>query len=134
MNWPFAIAGGLAFVGAAIHGIAGDRLLQKMARDALRTNATGSFEYGRTLVRVSWHFVTLTFVLSGFALLYLGLNSTTRLAPGLVGFLGVLYTCFALFAVAIAVGKPQMRFFFTHPAPFALSTIAALIWWGAASM
>ena len=100
MNWPIAIAGGMSLVAAAIHGIVGDLFLRKVARDALPANALGGPEISRTLVRVSWHFVTVTFVVSGFALLYVGSNGASRLTPGVVGFLGALYACFALFAVA----------------------------------
>ena len=134
MNWPLAIAGGMSLAAAAIHGIVGDLFLRKVARDAMPASALGGPENSRTLVRVSWHFVTVTFVLSGFALIYVGLNGTTRLAPGVVGFLGVLYTCFALFAVTVGVNKQRRRVLLRHPAPFCLSTIAALIWWGATSV
>ena len=134
MNWPLAIAGGMSLAGAAIHGIVGDLFLRRVARDALPANALGGPEISRTLVRVSWHFVTVTFAVSGFALLYVGVNGTTRLAPGVVGFLGVLFACLALFAVAVAAGKQRPRSLFTHPAPLGLSAIAALIGWGATSI
>ena len=130
MNWPLVIAGGISLAGAATHGIVGDMFLRKVPRDALPPNALGGPENSRSLVRVSWHFVTVTFVVSGFALLYVGLNGLTRLAPGVVWFLGLLYTCFALFSVAAAIKRHRLRFLFTHPAPLGLSTIAALIWWG----
>lgn len=129
MNWPLLIAGGIALAGSAIHGIVGDMFLRRVARDALPANALGGPENSRSLVRVSWHFVTVTFAVSGFALLYAGVNVTTPLAPGIVRFLGALYTCFALFSVAAAIKRHRLRFLFTHPAPLGLSTIAALVWW-----
>lgn len=132
MNGPLMVAGGLALLAAAIHGIAGDLLLRKIARDALPANAVGGPETSRTMVRVSWHLVTLTFGLSGLALLYVGLDTTTRAAPSLLAFLGVLYACFALFVVA--GGIAQRRLLFRHPAPLGLSAIAVLIWWGMTSM
>jgi hypothetical protein len=115
---------------SGIHGIVGDLFLRKVARDALPPNALGGPENSRTLVRVSWHFVTITFVVSGIAL------GTARHASrrGVVWFLRVLYMCFALFAVAVEVKRHRLRFLFTHPAPFGLSTIAALIWWSATSV
>ncbi|MGH8455695.1 MAG: hypothetical protein ACRETW_11155 [Stenotrophobium sp.] len=134
MNWPIAIAGGMSLVGAAVHGIIGDLFLRKVARDALPANALGGPENSRTLVRVSWHFVTVTFAVSGFALLYVGSNGTTRLAAGVVWFLGALYACFALFAVAVAVQRQHRQLLFTHPAPLGLSAIAVLIWWGVTRM
>jgi len=129
MNWPLAIAGGILLVGAAIHGIVGDHFLRKVAHDALPPNALGGPENSRSLVRVSWHFVTVTFVVSGFALLGVGWNGTARFGPGIVWFLGVLYTCFALFSVAASVQRHRQQFLFRHHAPLGLSTIAALIWW-----
>src|SRR5438270_7932 len=132
MNGPLVSAGGLALAAAAIHGLVGDHFLRRTAPDALPPNAMGGPETSKTLVRVSWHFVTVTFVLSGFALLDVGWDSATRFAPGIARFVGVLYSCFALFAVA--AGVAQRRFLFRHPAPLGLSAIAVLIWWGAAGM
>lgn len=134
MNWPLAIAGALSLGAAAIHGIVGDIFLRKIARDALPANALGGPENSRFLVRVSWHFVTVTFAVSGLALLYVGLRAATSLTPGIAGFLGVLYACFALFSVAAAVSQQGLQSLFTHPAPLGLTTIATLIGWGATGL
>jgi hypothetical protein len=128
VNGPLLVAGALSLAGAAIHGIAGERLvLRKIALEALPAGPLGGAGSSLMMLRASWHFVTLTFFASGLALLYVGQGATV-FAPGIVRFLGVLYSGFALMALAGAARR--WRFLFRHPAPLLLSAIAVLIWSG----
>jgi hypothetical protein len=128
MNWPLVLAGVLALTGAGVHGIVGDRILRRIARDTLPGNPFGPPRTTFTLIRVTWHLVTAVFLWSGLALLYVAWSGDAQFRPGVTMFLGVLYSGFALFGVTTAL---MQRKLLRHPAPLGFCVTAALIWWGA---
>ena len=129
MNVPLIVAGSLAILGAAIHGVGGEvLLLRKLSPEMLPSSRFGGPRMTRNMLHATWHMTTVAFLAVGSALLLAGsvLHGDTAQGIGLVA--AGASTGFA--AVAVGVGASP-RSLLRHPAPALLSATAALAWWGA---
>ncbi len=129
MNVPLIVAGSLAILGAAIHGVGGEVLvLRKLSPEMLPSSRFGGPRATKTMIHVTWHMTTIAFLTVGAALLLSGsvLHGDAARALGLVG--AGASTGFAALAVGM-VDSP--RSLFRHPGPAVLTATAALAWWGA---
>lgn len=132
MNIPLVIAGGMALVTASIHGIVGDAVLvRKIKIEALPTTPFGGPAQSKALIRVSWHLLTLTFVILAVALFVSGIWDTSDFAPGVAYLAGAMYTGFAVTTVGVTLVRSGARGLVAHPAQFVFVTVCAMIWWGA---
>jgi hypothetical protein len=133
VNVPLIVAGSLAILGAAIHGVGGEMLLvRRLSPGVLPSSPFGGPKSTKLMIHVTWHLTTIAFVTVGAALLLSGsvLHGDTARGIGLVA-AGV-STGFA--AVAVGVGAAYAkspRALFRHPGPVMLTAAAALAWWGA---
>lgn len=132
MNGPLIAAGSIAVIGAAIHGVAGDILvLRKVLKGALPATVFGGTQMTKTMVLVTWHFVTITFLTFGVALLLSGTVLDGDAARGISVVVGAACTAFWVVALAVAAAYTRSpRFVILHPAPVLLSVVVALVWWG----
>ena len=133
MNVPLILAGSLAVLAAAVHGVGGEVLVvRKLSLDMLPSTRFGGPRMTRSMIHVAWHMTTIAFLTAGSALLLSGsvLHGDTARAIGLVG--AAASTGFA--AVALGLGAAYTRSprsFLRHPGPAVLTATAALAWWGA---
>jgi hypothetical protein len=133
VNVPLLVAGSLAILGAAIHGVGGELLVvKKLSTRTLPSSRFGGPRTTKTMIHVTWHMTTIAFLTVGFALLVSGsvLRGETAQGIGLVA--AGASTGFA--ALAVGLGAAYMRSprsLFLHPAPAVLTATAALAWWGA---
>jgi hypothetical protein len=129
MNVPMIVAGSLAIVGAAIHGVAGEVLVVRGLSPAmLPPSRFGGPRATKTMIHATWHMTTIAFLTVGFALLLAGsvLHGDTARALGLLA--AGASTGFA--AVAVGLGASP-RSLLRHPGPAVLTATAVLAWWGA---
>src|SRR5258708_17150538 len=102
MNIPLVIASAIALVTASIHGIVGDAaLVRKIKIDALPSTPFGGPAGSRVLIRVTWHLLTLVFVILAVALFVSGIRDTSNFAPGVAYLAGAMYTGFAVITVGV---------------------------------
>jgi uncharacterized protein YjeT (DUF2065 family) len=129
MNVPMIVAGSLAILGAAIHGVAGEVLVVRGLSPAmLPPSRFGGPRATKTMIHATWHMTTIAFLTVGFALLLAGsvLHGDTARALGLLA--AGASTGFA--AVAVGLGASP-RSLLRHPGPAVLTATAVLAWWGA---
>ncbi len=120
MNVPLIVAGSLAILGAAVHGVGGEILVvRKLSPGMLPSSRFGGPRTTKTMIHVTWHMTTIAFLTIGSALLLSGsvLHGDTARGIGLVA-AGAAYT-------------RSPRSLFRHPGPAMLIATAALAWWGA---
>ena len=133
MNVPLIVAGSLAIVGAAIHGVAGEVLVvRRLSPAMLPPTPFGGPRTTKTMIHATWHMTTIAFLTVGFALVLSGsvLHGDAARGIGLVA--AAAFTGFAAVAVALGAGYKQFpRALFRHPGPLVLTATAALAWWGA---
>jgi hypothetical protein len=133
MNVPLVIAGSLAILGAAIHGVAGEFLVvRKLSPEMLPPSRFGGPRTTQAMIHVTWHMTTIAFVAVGGALAVAGsaLHGDTRRALGIVA--AIASTSFAALAVGLGGARARSpRSLIHHPAPALLTITAALSWWGA---
>jgi len=135
MNWQLFIAGLISVSGALIHGIVGDRIVQSLNVASLPRNPFGNESSTKFLIRVSWHFVTIAFVVLGLGLIAVAIGPRSPAAPGVAYVAGVTMACWGIFGIgAVILRGGGIKTWFRHPAPYLLSAAAILIWWGAASL
>ena len=133
VNAPLIVAGSLAILGAAIHGVAGEVLVvRKLSPGVLPSSRFGGPGMTKTMIHVTWHMTTIAFLTVGFALLVSGsvLQGDTARWLGLVA--AGASTGFA--ALAVGLGGAYRHFprsLVRHPAPVVLTAAALLAWWGA---
>jgi hypothetical protein len=73
VNVPLIVAGSLAILGAAIHGVAGEILVvRKLSLGTLPPSRFGGPRTTKTMIHVSWHLTTVAFLIVGSALLLSG--------------------------------------------------------------
>jgi hypothetical protein len=130
MNILLLVAGAIAFVAAAIHGIAGDALVRAIDVGGLPASPFGGGPAAiKQMIRVAWHMLTATFVLLGGALVVCGLDDAHE-ACRRIGILAAsAFSVFAAIAIASALHH-EPRALLRHPAPVSLLAIAVLAWWG----
>jgi hypothetical protein len=133
VNVPLIIAGSLAILGAAIHGVGGDVLVvRKLSPGILPSTRFGGPKTTELMIHVTWHMTTIAFLTIGSALLLSGsvLNGDTARGFGLLA--AAASTGFAALAVGMGAASARSpRSLFRHPTPAVLTATAALAWWGA---
>jgi hypothetical protein len=133
VNVPLIVAGCLAIIGAAVHGVGGEVLVvRKLSPEMLPSSRFGGPAMTKAMIHVTWHMTTIAFLTVGFALLLSGsvLHGDTARAIGLVA--AGASTGFAALAVGMAAAATRSpRSLFRHPGPIVLTATAALAWWGA---
>jgi len=133
VNVPLVVAGSLAVLGAAIHGVGGEVLVvRKLSPQMLPSSPFGGPRATKTMIHVTWHMTTIAFLSVGAALLLSGavLHGDTARGIGLVA--AGASTGFA--AIALGLGGAYRQFprsLLRHPGPLVLTATAALAWWGA---
>jgi hypothetical protein len=136
VNVPLIIAGSLALLGAAVHGVGGDVLVvRKLSPGMLPSTRFGGPRTTELMIHVTWHMTTIAFLTVGSALLLSGTALHGDTARGLGLLAAGASTGFAALAVGLAAANAQSpRSLFRHPAPAVLTATAALAWWGAATV
>lgn len=133
VNVPLIVAGSLAMLGAAIHGVAGELLVvRRLSPGTLPSSRFGGPGATKSMIHVTWHLTTVAFLTVGCALLLSGsvLDGDTARGIGLVA--AGASTGFAAVAVGLGAAYAQSpRSLFRHPGPAVLIATAALAWWGA---
>jgi hypothetical protein len=62
VNAPLIVAGSLAILGAAIHGVGGDVLvMRKLSPGMLPTSRFGGPGMTKTMIHITWHMTTIAF-------------------------------------------------------------------------
>ena len=72
MNVPLIVAGSLAILGAAIHGVGGEVLVRKLSPGMLPSSPFGGPRTTKSMLHVTWHMTTIAFLTVGLALLLSG--------------------------------------------------------------
>jgi hypothetical protein len=133
MNVPLLVAGSLAILGAAIHGVGGEVLVvRKLSPAMLPSSSFGGPKMTKLMIHATWHMTTVAFLTAGTALLLSGsvLDGDTARAVALVA--AGASTGFAAIAVGLGAAYAKSpRFLLRHPGPAVLTATAALAWWGA---
>jgi hypothetical protein len=133
VNVPLILAGSLAILAAAVHGVGGEVLVvRKLSPGMLPSSRFGGPGMTKTMIHATWHMTTIAFLTVGSALLLSGsvLDGDTARGIGLVA--AGAATGFAALAVGLGGASGQLpRSLFRHPAPVVLTATAALAWWGA---
>jgi len=133
VNVPLIVAGSLAILGAAVHGVGGELLVVKqLSPGMLPSSRFGGPRTTKSMLHVTWHMTTIAFLTVGSALLLSGsvLHGDTARGIGLLA--AGASTGFAALAVGVGAGYTQSpRSMFLHPVPALLTATAALAWWGA---
>jgi hypothetical protein len=134
VNAPLIVAGSLAILGAAIHGVGGEVLVvRKLSPGTLPSSRFGGPRTTKTMIHVTWHTTTIAFLTVGSALLLSGSVLHGDTARGLGRLAASASTAFAALAVGLgALYARSPRTLFRHPGPAVLTVAAALAWWGAA--
>jgi hypothetical protein len=127
------VAGSLAVIGAAIHGVAGEVLVvRRLSPEMLPRTRFGGPGATRTMIHVTWHMTTIAFLSVGSALLLSGSVLHGDTARGIAVLAAGAATGFA--ALAVGLGGAYRHFprsLSRHPAPVLLTVTAALAWLGA---
>ena len=133
MNVPLIVAGSLAVVGAAVHGVGGEVLVvRKLSPGMLPSSPFGSPVMTKTMIRVAWHMATIALLTVGSALLLSGSVLHGDTARGISLVAAVASTGFAALAVGMGAAYTRSpRSLLRHPGPAALTATAVLAWWGA---
>jgi hypothetical protein len=130
MNVPLLVAGSLAILGAAIHGVGGEVLVRKLTPGTLPSSPFGGPRATKTMIHVTWHMTTVAFLTVGSALLLSGsvLHGDTARGIGLLA--AGASTGFAALAVGLGAAHARslrslFRSLFLHPGPTALTATGA---------
>ena len=132
MNVPLIVAGSLAILGAAFHGVGGEILVvRKLSPEVLPSSAFGGPRATKLMIHVTWHLTTVAFLSVGSALLLSGSVLHGDIARGVGLAAAGASTGFAAIAVGLTAAYTRSaRSLFRHPAPALLTAAAALAWWG----
>ena len=133
MNAPLIVAGSLALLATAVHGVGGEMLVvRKLALEQLPSSRFGGPRMTKAMIHVTWHVTTIAFLTVGVALLLSGAILDGDAARGIALLAAGASTGFAAVAVGLgAASTRSLRFLFRHLGPIALTAIAVLAWWGA---
>lgn len=130
MNVPLLLAGSLALLAAAVHGVGGELLVvRKLSTRSLPSSRFGGPAMTKAMIRASWQLTTIGFLTVGSALVLSGsvLHGGTARGVALVaagassGFAGLL-------VAGVLLRAP--RSLLHHPGPAVLTAVAVLAWWG----
>jgi len=132
MNVPLIVAGSLAILGTAIHGVGGEVfVVRKLSPEVLPSNAFGGPRTTKLMIHVTWHLTTIAFLTVGFALLLSGAVLQGDAARGIGLVAAAASTGFAAIAMGLTAAYTHSpRSLFRHPGPVLLTATAALAWWG----
>jgi hypothetical protein len=132
VNIPLIVAGSLAILGAAIHGLGGELLVRRLSPGMLPASPFGGPRTTKTMIHVTWHLTTISFLTVGSALLLSGSVVHGDTARGIAMVAAGASTAFAALAAGLGIAYARSpRSLFRHPGPAALTTTAGLAWWGA---
>ena len=133
MNVPLVLAGLLAILGAAFHGVGGEVVVvRRMSPGMLPSTRFGGPRTTMSMIHVTWHMTTVAFLTVGSALLLSGsvLHGDSARGIGLVA--AGASTGFAALAVGLGAAYARSpRSLLRHPAAALLTATAALAWLGA---
>jgi len=133
VNVPLILAGSLAILGAAIHGVGGEILVvRNLSPGVLPSTRFGGSRMTRSMIHITWHMTTIAYLAVGAALILSGsvLHGDSARGIGLVA--AGTSTGFAALAVGLgAVYTQSPRSLLRHPGPVVLTATAALALWGA---
>ena len=133
MSWQLVLAGALALFGAGIHGWVGDRIVRRIADDALPRNRFEGIST-KFLIRVTWHITTLAFLVLGVGLVWVGLAPRAAAATGVAFVAAAAFLSWSVLAFAAGFKHGGMQVFRSHPAPAIFLLTAGLAAWGAAGL
>ena len=133
MNAPLIVAGSLAILGAAIHGVGGEVLVvRKLSPGMLPSSRFGGPRMTKAMIHVTWHMTSIAFLTVGSALLLSGSVLDGDTARGIALVAAAASTGFAVLAVVLGGAYRHFpRSLVRHPGPAVLTATAALAWWGA---
>jgi hypothetical protein len=130
MNVPFAIAGVLALFGAAVHGVAGEKLVvTKLGAEVLPSSPFGGSSFTKVMIRATWHITTIAFVVMGGALMACAPGASSEACRGIGRLAALAYAGFVALTIGLAAPRGP-RALLKHPAPVLFSLVAVLAWWG----
>lgn len=135
MNVPLIVAGSLAMLGAAVHGVGGEVLVvRNLSPGTLPSSRFGGPGMTKAMIHVTWHMTTIAFLTVGAALLVSGSVVEGDTARGIGLLAAGASTGFAALAVGLGAAYTRSpRSLFRHPGPAVLTATAVLAWWGALS-
>ena len=133
VDFPLIVAGSLAVLGAAVHGVGGEALvLRKLAQGALPSSRFGGPRMTMSMIHVAWHMTTIAFLSVGVALLLSGAVLDGDTAQGIALVAAGTASGFAVLALGLGAAYTRSpRSLFRHPGPAVLTAVAALAWLGA---
>jgi hypothetical protein len=132
VNVPLIVAGSLAIIAAAVHGLGGEVLVvRKLSPRVLPPSRFGGPRMTKAMIHVTWHITTMAFLIVGSALLISGLALHGDTAQGIGLVAAGAFTGFAAVAVVLGGATQSPRSLLRHPGPAVLTATAALAWWGA---
>ena len=133
MSAPLIVAGSLAVLGAAIHGVGGELfVVRKLSPATLPPSRFGGARTTKSMIHVTWHMTTIAFLTVGCALLLSGTVLDGDAARGIALVAAAAATGFAALTLGLGVAYARSpRMLLRHPAPAVLTATAALAWWGA---
>ncbi len=133
MDAALIASGSLFVLAAVIHGGAGEAyVVRRLFAGQLPSTPFGDARMTKTMVHVTWHFVTITFLTFGVALVLSGSLLEGDAARGISRVVAA--ACTAFWAIALVMGAAytrSARFVLLHPAPVLLTVLVAIVWWGA---
>jgi hypothetical protein len=132
VNVPLIVAGSLAILGAAVHGVGGEiHVVRKLSIQVLPSSAFGGPRTTKLMIHVTWHLTTIAFLTVGSALVLSGSVLHGDTARGIGVLAAAAATGFAVIAVGLTVAYTHSpRSLFRHLGPVLLTATAALAWWG----
>jgi hypothetical protein len=135
VNVQLIVAGSLAVLGAAIHGVGGElHVVRKLSPDTLPASSFGGPRTTKTMIHVTWHLTTIAFLTVGLALLLAGAVLDGDTADGFALLGAAASTGFAVLTLGLGAAYARSaRSLLRHPAAAVLTATAALAWWGALS-
>ena len=133
MNVQLIVAGSLAMLGAAVHGVGGEVLVvRNLSPGTLPSSRFGGPGMTKAMIHVTWHMTTIAFLTVGAALLVSGSVVEGDTARGIGLLAAGASTGFAALAVGLGAAYTRSpRSLFRHPGPAVLTATAVLAWWGA---
>lgn len=132
MNVPLLVAGSLALLGAAVHGVGGEALVvRRLSPEVLPSSPFGGPVTTKAMIRATWHMTTIAFLTVGSALVLSGSVLEGDTARGIGAAAACASTGFAALAVGGALARAP-RALLRHPAPALLTAVAVLAWSGIA--
>lgn len=96
MNIGFLIAGVLCVIGVLAHGIGGEFTLQRIATSAFPSIPNGGSHIAKQEVRMTWHGVTVIFLLSAVTLLLMAFTDVVLNTVTVAHIISIVFVGFAL--------------------------------------